>query len=59
MKLQRLIENTMIVGSICMVFGLVILIFVLELYPKNLKKSKRKPTKKSRSPKEILLKKKN
>ena len=52
---QRLVENTIIVGSICIVFGLLILILVLELYPKNLK---RKPTKKSRSPKEIFLKRK-
>ena len=51
----KLIENTIIIGSICIVFGLLILIFTLELYPK---KSKRKPTKKSRSPKEIFLKRK-
>lgn len=52
---KRLVENTIIVSSICIVFGLVILILTLELYPKNIK---RKPRKKSRSPKEIFLKRK-
>jgi len=54
----KLIENTIIVGSICAVFGLLILILVLEFYPKNIKKSKKKPVKKSRRPNEIFLKRK-
>ena len=54
----KLIENTIIVGSICAIFGLLILILVLEFYPKNIKKSKRKPEKKSRRPNEIFLKRK-
>ena len=51
----KLLEYTIIIGSISLVFGLVLLIIVLELYPKKLIK---KPSKKSRSPREIFLKRK-